>query len=88
MIEIIEKKSRFIGYAARVTSETEAKNFIADIARGHKKSRHVAFAYVLSATAETSATAQGLPKCPNEMDMIRQKTPRKRHNVIAAPLCG
>jgi putative IMPACT (imprinted ancient) family translation regulator len=32
MHEIIEKKSRFIGYAAEVKSEDEAKAFIAKIA--------------------------------------------------------
>ncbi|MCL2754232.1 MAG: YigZ family protein [Oscillospiraceae bacterium] len=52
--EIVEKKSRFIGYAARVSSEDDAKAFLAQIAALHKKSRHVAFAYVLSNTAKTN----------------------------------
>ena len=47
MCEIIVKKSRFIGYAADVATEDAAKEYIADIAKQHKKARHVAFAYLL-----------------------------------------
>jgi len=54
MYEIIEKKSRFIGYAARVNSGDEAKAYIAGIAAGHPKASHVTFAYVLPGTAKTS----------------------------------
>ncbi|MCL2195464.1 MAG: YigZ family protein [Oscillospiraceae bacterium] len=52
-VEIVEKKSRFIGYAAQVASEDEAKAFVAEVAAQHKKARHVAFAYVFSHTAKT-----------------------------------
>lgn len=51
-IELIEKKSRFLGYAAQVGSEDEAKAFIAQVAAQHKKARHVAYAYVFSHTAK------------------------------------
>jgi len=66
MHEIIEKKSRFIGYAARINSENEAKHFIDEITRIHKKARHVAFAYVLPQTVKTSDAGEprgtaGLP---------------------------
>ena len=54
MHEIIEKKSRFIGYAARVNTEDGAKAFIAEVAREHPKARHIAFAYVLPNTAKTN----------------------------------
>ena len=54
MNEIIEKKSRFIGYAAHISSEAEARAFIAAIKAEHKKARHVAFAYVLPNTAKMS----------------------------------
>jgi len=52
MPELIEKKSRFIGYAARIHSEAEARAFVANITTEHKKARHVAFAYVLPNTAK------------------------------------
>jgi len=54
MCEITIKKSRFIGYAARIGAEDEAKVFIAKITSGHPKARHVTFAYVLPNTAKTN----------------------------------
>ena len=46
MHELIVKKSRFIAYATEADSEEKAKAYIAEISRGHKKARHIAFAYV------------------------------------------
>lgn len=43
--EIIEKKSRFIGYTAPVTSEEEATAFIETIRKRHYDARHNCFAY-------------------------------------------
>ena len=54
MHEIVVKKSRFIAYAAGIESEEKAKDYIAEISRGHKKARHVAFAYVLPNIARYS----------------------------------
>jgi len=65
-IELIEKKSRFLAYAGKVNSEDEAKAFIDEKTREHKKARHVAFAYALpniekcSDAGEPRGTA-GLP---------------------------
>ncbi|AIY85026.1 hypothetical protein U729_3042 [Clostridium baratii str. Sullivan] len=42
-----EKKSEFIGYAKRVESEEEAKEFINEIKSMHKQARHNCFAYVI-----------------------------------------
>ena len=66
MHEIVVKKSRFIGYASRINSENEARFFIDEVARKHRKSRHVAYAYVLPQTAKTSDAGEprgtaGLP---------------------------
>ena len=47
-IEIIVKKSRFIAYSRKINSEDEAKIFIDEITREHKKACHITFAYVLS----------------------------------------
>ena len=66
MHELIIKKSRFISYAVKVDNEDKAKTYIAEIARQHKRARHVTFAYVLpnvtrySDDGEPSGTA-GLP---------------------------
>lgn len=45
--EIIEKKSRFIGYVRHVETEEEANKFIAEIKRKHYDARHNCYAYVL-----------------------------------------
>jgi uncharacterized YigZ family protein len=42
-----EKKSEFIGYAKRVNSEEEAKEFVNEIKAKHKQARHNCFAYVI-----------------------------------------
>ncbi|MCM1157519.1 MAG: YigZ family protein [Bacteroidales bacterium] len=43
--EIIEKKSRFIGYIRHVESEEEAAGFIASIKKKHYDARHNCYAY-------------------------------------------
>lgn len=43
--EIVEKKSRFIGYTAPVTSEEEAEAFIEQIKKKHHDARHNCYAY-------------------------------------------
>lgn len=42
-----EKKSQFIGYAKRVESEEEAKEFITQIKDKHKQARHNCYAYII-----------------------------------------
>jgi len=46
--ETVEKKSVFIGYAAPVSSEAEARDFVASIKKKHADARHNVSAYVLS----------------------------------------
>lgn len=65
--EFTEKKSVFIGYAAPVSSEEEARDFIASIKKKHADARHNVSAYVLgggimhsSDDGEPSGTA-GVP---------------------------
>lgn len=43
--EIVEKKSRFIGYASYVENAEEAEQFIASIRKKHYDARHNCFAY-------------------------------------------
>ncbi|MCL2577651.1 MAG: YigZ family protein [Defluviitaleaceae bacterium] len=79
-MEIIEKKSRFIGYAAPVNTEDEAKAFIAKIAAEHKKARHIAFAYVLSNTAKTND--DGEPKGTAGLPIYNVINRRVLKNVV------
>jgi len=80
MNEIIEKKSRFIGYAARVKSEDDAKAFIDKVAREHPKARHVAFAYVLQNTAKTND--DGEPRGTAGLPIYNVITRRKIQNIV------
>ncbi len=45
--EIVEKKSRFIGHIAPVTTEEEALTFINGVKAEHRMARHNVYAYVL-----------------------------------------
>ncbi len=45
--EIVEKKSRFIGYAVPVTSEEEAYAFVDSIKKKHYDARHNCFAFAI-----------------------------------------
>jgi uncharacterized YigZ family protein len=80
MHEIIEKKSRFIGYAAWVSSEDEAKRFIGDISKEHKKANHVTYAYVLSNTAKTND--DGEPKGTAGLPIYNVITRRDMKNIV------
>ena len=52
--EIVIEKSRFIGYAAPVQSESEARDFIAKIKKEHPFATHNCYAYI----AENGAIAR------------------------------
>ena len=80
MHEVIEKKSRFIGYAAQADSEDEAKAFIAKISREHPKARHAAFAYVLANTARTSD--DGEPRGTAGLPIYNVITRRNLKNIV------
>ena len=45
--EFQEKKSTFIGYIKRVTTEEEAKEFVSEIKGMHKEATHNVYAYVI-----------------------------------------
>ena len=46
--EFVEKKSRFIGFIARVTTEEAAEDFINSIREKHREATHNVYAYVLA----------------------------------------
>lgn len=50
---IKEKMSKFLGFAAPVTSVDEAKEFIARIANKYHDARHVCWAYMIGADRQT-----------------------------------
>ena len=80
MFELIEKKSRFIGYAKRVNSEDEAKAFIAELSREHKKARHIAFAYILPNTSRYSD--DGEPRGTAGMPLLNAILRRELNNAV------
>lgn len=49
--EVIINKSRFIGYAAPVSSEEEALAFLQSIRQRHKEANHHCYAYVIGTNA-------------------------------------
>ena len=52
--ELTEKKSVFIGDAAHVESEEEARAFIEEKRRAYRDARHIVFAYVVGNTMRYS----------------------------------
>ena len=80
MYELIEKKSRFISYAAKADKEPDAKAFIAEIAAKHPKAGHVTYAYVLQNTAKTND--DGEPRGTAGLPIYNVITRRKLQNVV------
>ncbi|MCL2046520.1 MAG: YigZ family protein [Oscillospiraceae bacterium] len=80
MHEIVVKKSRFIGYAALIESENDAKAFIAQVTGEHSKARHICYAYVLPGTAKSNDA--GEPKGTAGLPIYNVITRRKLENII------
>ena len=60
-IEIVEKKSRFIGFACPVSTEEEANEFVNSIKQKHKIATHNVYAYVLRKNNINKFTDDGEP---------------------------
>ena len=60
--EIIERKSRFIGYISPVSSEEEARAFIETIKEKHFDATHNVWAYVLRGGADCPLFDDGEPQ--------------------------
>ncbi|MGI6203610.1 MAG: YigZ family protein [Eubacteriales bacterium] len=60
--EIIERKSRFIGYISPVSSEEEARAFIETIKEKHSDATHNVWAYVLRGGAIARCSDDGEPQ--------------------------
>lgn len=59
--ELIEKKSRFIGYAEPVTTEADALSFISRIKAKHWDARHNVFAYFIRENSVCRYSDDGEP---------------------------
>ena len=76
--EFIEKRSRFISFAAHVETEEEAKDFVAAIRKRFYDARHVCYAYALGAdvwTEEFDPIARGVAVEP--MTMVNREALRE-----------
>ena len=62
--EFIEKKSRFIGYIAPVTTEQEATAFIESVRARHREARHNCYAYRLRQNNLARFSDDGEPRVP------------------------
>ena len=62
--EFVEKRSRFIGYAAPVTTEAEAVDFIARIRALHREASHNVYAYALREGQVRRYSDDGEPRAP------------------------
>ncbi len=56
-VEIEIKRSRFIGYAGRIESEAEARDFLAGIRKEHREARHVCHGFVVGADRDVQRSS-------------------------------
>ena len=60
--QFIERKSRFIGYIAPVSTEEEAQAFVARISKEHRDATHNVYAYVLRKDNISRCSDNGEPQ--------------------------
>lgn len=61
LFELEEKRSRFIGYCMPISSETDARQVIAQVAAEHPKANHNVYAYSISSSGIVRASDNGEP---------------------------
>ena len=81
-VEMIEKKSRFIGNVFLVTSEEEALARIAEIAQRHQSATHGVYAYDIHAQNVTRFSDAGEPKGTAGMPVLDVFRKRKITNFV------
>ena len=59
--EVEIKRSRFLGFAARVETEEEARDFLATVRQRHREARHVCHAFVLGPDRSCRSSDDGEP---------------------------
>ncbi len=84
--EVIEKKSRFLGEAVRVSSLGEAEDYIAAVRRRHYDARHHCFAFVVGEPGTPDEILRsgddGEPSGTAGKPMLEILTGRDLHNVL------
>lgn len=81
--EIVINKSRFIGYAAPVTTEQEALDFLKSVKQEHKEANHHCYAYVIGTNAGIMRYSDdGEPGGTAGMPMIEFLKTKKLVNCI------
>lgn len=48
MVELVEKKSKFLGYVYQVTSAEQVEEILKGLKKEHKKCTHICYAYSIS----------------------------------------
>ncbi|NLH70020.1 MAG: YigZ family protein, partial [Brooklawnia sp.] len=56
-VEVEIKRSRFIGYAARIETEADAREILAELRAEHREARHICHAFVLGADRDTQRSS-------------------------------
>ncbi len=87
-IEIIIKKSKFIGLHYQIEAEDQAKDIIKNIKKEHKKATHVTFAYILNTTARKSDDGEPSGTAGNPIYTILERKKLTKNLVIVIRYYG
>ena len=88
-VEVEIKRSRFIGYAARVDTEQAARDFLAELRAGHREARHVCHAFVLGADRDTQRSSDdGEPSGTAGAPILKAITGRQTSGQLRTPMMG
>lgn len=80
--ELIEKKSKFIGYAEPVSTESDALNFISQIKTKHWDARHNVFAYFIRENNVCKYSDDGEPHGTAGMPILDVIKKNELKNVV------
>lgn len=90
-IEIEIKRSRFLGFAARVETEDSAREFLAAVRQGHREARHVCHAFVIGQDRLHRSSDDGEPAGTAGMPIlnaiINRTTPAAINGVSDVAVC-
>jgi len=81
-VELIEKRSRFIGYVWQVESEDEALSHLKRIRTQHKDANHNVYAYTLRETGVTRYSDAGEPQGTAGLPVLNVLTKEEITNVL------
>ncbi len=86
VIEHEIKRSKFLGFARRTTTENEARDFISELRKEHHEARHVCHAFVLGADREIQRSSDdgepaGTAGIPMLDAIVQRQTPHGIANL-------